>query len=67
MIPTIKKPTRVTRKTATVIDHILTNQFINANFNPNKAGLFEGNFSWEGGDQFDHPLHISRRTYLSSI
>ena len=49
MIPTIKKPTRVTRKTATVIDHILTNRFINANFNPNKAGLFEGSFSWEGG------------------
>ena len=48
MIPTIKKPTRVTRKTATVIDHILTNQFMNANFNPNKAGLFEGNFSWGG-------------------
>ena len=28
MIPTIKKPTRVTRKTATGIDHILTNSFI---------------------------------------
>ena len=32
MIPTINKPTRVTRKTATAIDHILTNQFINVNF-----------------------------------
>ena len=28
MIPTINKPTRVTRKTATGIDHILTNSFI---------------------------------------
>ena len=32
MIPTINKPTRVTRRTATAIDHILTNQFINVNF-----------------------------------
>ena len=22
-------------------------------FNPNKAGLFEGSFSWGEGDQFD--------------
>ena len=28
IIPTINKPTRVTRKTATAIDHILTNSFI---------------------------------------
>lgn len=28
MIPTIKKPTRVSRKTATAIDHILTNSFM---------------------------------------
>ena len=28
MIPTINKPTRVTRKTATAIDHILTNSFV---------------------------------------
>ena len=27
MIPTINKPTRVTRKAATAIDHILTNSF----------------------------------------
>ena len=32
-IPTINKPTRVTRKTPTIIDHILTNSFVNANFN----------------------------------
>ena len=28
MIPTINKPTRVTRKTSTAIDRILTNSFI---------------------------------------
>ena len=32
MIPTINKPTRVTRKTARAINHILTNQFIDVNF-----------------------------------
>ena len=32
LIPTINKPTRVTRKTATIIDHILTNSFIDTNF-----------------------------------
>ena len=32
MIQTINKPTRVTRKMATAINHILTNQFINVNF-----------------------------------
>ena len=32
MIPTINKPTRVTRKTATAIDHILTNSFCDTVF-----------------------------------
>ena len=31
-IPTENKPTRVTRKTSTIIDHILTNLFVNTNF-----------------------------------
>ena len=31
-IPTVNKPTRVTRKTSTIIDHILTNSFVNTNF-----------------------------------
>ena len=31
--------------------------------NPNKAGLFEGSFFWEGGDQIDPPLDIPKRTY----
>ena len=42
MIPSINKPTRVTRKIATAIDHILTNQFINVAF---KTAIFETNVS----------------------
>ena len=32
MIPTINKPTRVTKKTATVIDHIITKSFVENTF-----------------------------------
>ena len=32
MIPTINKPTRVTEKTATAIDHIITNSFVDNTF-----------------------------------
>ena len=32
MIATINKPTRITRKTAAAIDHILTNSFIDPVF-----------------------------------
>ena len=39
MIPTLNKPTRVTSKTATTIDHILTNVFLNRTF---KSGIFKG-------------------------
>ena len=42
MIPTINKPTRITKKTATAIDHILTNQFINVNF---KTTIFKTDIS----------------------
>ena len=31
-------------------------------FNPNKAGLFDSNFS--GGGQFDAPIHISRKELI---
>ena len=31
-IQTVNKPTRVTRKTTTIMDHILTNSFANTNF-----------------------------------
>ena len=42
LMPTINKPTRVTRKTTTAIDHILTNQFININF---KTAIFKADIS----------------------
>ena len=42
MIPTINKPTRVTRKTATAIDHILTNCFIDRTF---KTAIFKCDIS----------------------
>ena len=32
VIPTVNKPPRVTRKTSTLIDHILTNSFVITNF-----------------------------------
>ena len=42
MVPTINKPTRVTRKTATTIDHILTNSFINTTI---KTGIIKSDVS----------------------
>ena len=42
MIPTINKPTRVTRKTATAIDHILTNCFVDRTF---KTAIFKSDIS----------------------
>ena len=42
MIPTRNKPTRVTRKTATAIDHILTNCFIDRTF---KIAIFKSDIS----------------------
>ena len=42
MIPIINKPTRVTRKTATAIDHILTNCFIDKFF---KTAIFKSDIS----------------------
>ena len=42
IVPTINKPTRVTRKTATAIDQVLTNQFINFNF---KTAIFKTDIS----------------------
>ena len=34
MLPTINKPTRVTRKSATAIDHIITNNYIESSMQP---------------------------------
>ena len=42
MTPTINKPTRVTRTTATAIDHILTNSFNDRNF---KTAIFKSDVS----------------------
>ena len=42
LIPTINKPTRVIRNTATVIDHIITNSVINAKF---KTGIIKTDIS----------------------
>ena len=42
MIPNINKHTRVTRTTATAIDHILTNSFIDKNF---KTAVFKSDIS----------------------
>ena len=42
MIPTINQPTTVSRKTATAIDHILTNSFVDTVF---KTVIFKSNIS----------------------
>ena len=42
MIPTINKPTRVTRTTVTAIDHILTNSFSDKNF---RTAIFKSDIS----------------------
>ena len=42
MIPTLNKPTRVTRKTTASIDHILTNSFIDTIF---KTAIFKCDIS----------------------
>ena len=42
MIPTINKPARVTKTMASVIDHILTNSFIDRNF---KTAIFKSDVS----------------------
>ena len=54
VIPTINKPTRVTRKTATAIDHILTNSFVDRVF---KTVIFKSNIS-------DHFQYVS---YLKTL
>ena len=42
LIPTVNKPTRVTRNTATATDHIITNSVINAEF---KTGIIKTDIS----------------------
>ena len=58
MIPTINKPTRVTRKTATEIYLISPNQFVNVNF---KTAIFKINIS----DHFPVVLqYLRQRNFL---
>ena len=42
MIPTINKSTRVRRKSATAVEHILTNTFVGRTF---KSGIFKSDMS----------------------
>ena len=42
MIPMIIKPTRVTKKTATAIDHIITNCFVDTNL---KTAFYKSNMN----------------------
>ena len=42
LIPTINKPTRATMKTATAIDYVLTNSFVDTDF---KSAIFKTDIS----------------------
>ena len=57
MVPTINKPTKVTRKTATAINHILTNHFIDVNF---KTAIFKTDIP----DHFPVSIIISLKEIL---
>ena len=52
IIPIINKPTRVTKKTATAIDHIITNCFVDTNF---KTSIYKSGIS----DQFPISVFLS--------
>ena len=52
LIPTVNKPTRVTRNTATAIDHIITNSIINAEF---KTGIIQTDIS----DHFPYSSYLN--------
>ena len=57
MVPTINKPTKVTRKTAAAINHILINHFIDVNF---KTAIFKTDIS----DHFPVSIIISLKEIL---
>ena len=57
MIPTVNKPTRVTGKTATAIDYILTNSFIDTTI---KTGIINSDVS----DHFPICLLFPQKKYL---
>ena len=58
LVPVINKPTRITRKSATAIDHIITNSFLNNNI---ETGIIKSDVS----DHFPIFL-ISKKTDIDS-
>ena len=56
MKPTINKPTRVTKKTATAIDHIITNSFVENTF---KTAIIKSDVS----DHFPICIFFFQQTY----
>ena len=60
MIPTINKPTRVTKKTATAIDHIITNSFVENTF---KTAIIKSDVS----DHFPICIFFLQQTYLQKM
>ena len=60
MIPTINKPTRATKKTATAIDHIITNSFVEITF---KTAIIKSDVS----DHFPICIFFLQQTYLEKL
>ena len=60
MIPTINKPTRVTKKTATAIDHIITNSFVENTF---KTAIIKSDVS----DHFPICIFFFQQTCLQKV
>ena len=60
MIPTINKPTRATKKTATAIDHIITNSFVEITF---KTAIIKSDVS----DHFPICIFFLQQTYLQKM
>ena len=60
MIPTINKPTRVIKKTATAIDHIITNSFVE---NTLKTAIIKSDVS----DHFQICIFFLQQTYLQKM
>ena len=64
MIPTINKPTRVTRKTTTAIDHILTSSFNDTVF---KTAIFKSDISDHFPMSFMIPSSMKQTNNTRSI
>ena len=60
MKPTINKPSRVTKKTATAIDHIITNSFVENTF---KTAIIKSDVS----DHFPICIFFLQQTYLQKM